>query len=34
MKKSFFNSTHIEGLVYEHSLELRVSGENSKHPGT
>lgn len=34
MKKSFINATHIEGFVYEHSLELRVSGENSKNPGT
>ena len=34
MKKNMFNTTHIEGLVYEHSLELRVSGENSKNPGT
>lgn len=34
MKKTFINKTHIEGLVYESTLELRVSGENSKHPGT
>lgn len=34
MKKTMINSTHVEGLVYEHSLELRVSGENSKNPGT
>ena len=34
MKTNFINSTHIEGLVYEHSLERRVTGENSKHPGT
>ena len=32
--KNMINATHIEGLVYEHSLELRVSGENSKNPGT
>lgn len=32
--KNMINSTHIEGLVYEHTLELRVSGENSKNPGT
>ena len=32
--KSMINSTHLEGLVYESTLELRVSGENSKHPGT
>lgn len=34
MKTSFINKTHIEGLVYESTLELRVAGENSKHPGT
>lgn len=34
MKANFINKTHIEGLVYESTLELRVSGENSKHPGT
>ena len=34
MKKTLFNATHIEGFVYEHTLELRVSGENSKNPGT
>jgi len=32
--KNVINATHIEGLVYEHSLELRVTGENSKNPGT
>ena len=32
--KNMINATHIEGLVYESTLELRVSGENSKHPGT
>lgn len=34
MKKSFINTTHIEGYVYDHKLEARVSGENSKNPGT
>ena len=34
MKKTMINATHIEGLIYEHTLELRVSGENSKNPGT
>jgi hypothetical protein len=34
MKANFENITHIEGLVYESALELRVSGENSKNPGT
>lgn len=29
------NGTHIEGYVYDlDRLELKVSGENSKHPGT
>jgi len=32
MKK--FNQTHIVGLLYEHNLEERVTGENSKNPGT
>ena len=32
--KNMVNTCHIEGLVYEHTLELRTSGENSKHPGT
>ena len=27
------NATHIEGYVYEHKLELKVSGPNSKNPG-
>lgn len=33
-KKSFINTSHIEGWVYDHKLEARVSGENSKTPGT
>lgn len=28
------NSTRIEGLLYQHRLEKRVTGENSAHPGT
>lgn len=28
------NRTHIEGLLYQHDLELKVTGENSKNPGT
>ena len=28
------NRSHIEGLLYEHALELRTSGPNSKNPGT
>lgn len=34
MKQTMINRTHIEGLLYEHDLQLRVSGENSKNPGT
>ena len=32
--KKMTNETHIEGLLYEHKLELKVSGPNSKAPGT
>lgn len=32
--KTCVNKSHIEGYVYEHSLELKVSGEQSKNPGT
>lgn len=28
------NKSHIEGYIYEHSLERKVSGQNSKNPGT
>ena len=28
------NETHIEGLLYEHNLEEKVTGEKSKNPGT
>jgi hypothetical protein len=34
MAKRFVNATHVEGYVYEHKLESKVSGENSKNPGT
>lgn len=34
MKKTMINNTHIEGLLYQHSLTLKTSGENSKNPGT
>ena len=33
-KKKFVNETHIEGYLYEHALERKVSGEKSKNPGT
>jgi hypothetical protein len=28
------NNTHIEGVLYEHALEAKVSGDTSKNPGT
>ena len=28
------NQTHIEGFLYDHKLELKESGPNSKNPGT
>ena len=28
------NKSHIEGVLYQHDLELKVTGENSKNPGT
>lgn len=32
--KKMINTCHVEGLLYEHKLELRESGPNSKNPGT
>ena len=32
--KKMINTTHISGYLYEHKLELRESGPNSKNPGT
>ena len=32
--KTMINKSHIEGLLYEHALELKASGPNSKTPGT
>ena len=34
MKKTMINQTHIEGVLYEHALEAKVTGDNSKNPGT
>jgi hypothetical protein len=34
MAKKMINTTHIEGLLYQHDLALKVSGETSKNPGT
>jgi hypothetical protein len=33
-KKNFINASHIEGYLYEHKLERKVTGPNSKNPGT
>ena len=33
MKKNFKNNTHIEGVLYQHSLQAKVTGEKSKNPG-
>ncbi len=32
--KKMINNVHLEGWLYEHNLELRTSGQNSKNPGT
>lgn len=32
--KNMINRTHIEGVLYEHDLQLKESGPNSKNPGT
>lgn len=32
--KKMINTCHIEGLVYDHKLEKKVSGAGSKNPGT
>ena len=34
MKKTLINQTHIEGVLYEHALEAKVTGDTSKNPGT
>lgn len=34
MSKKMMNSTFIQGYLYEHKLELRETGPNSKKPGT
>lgn len=34
MKSKFYNACNIEGLIYQHSLELKTSGANSKNPNT
>ena len=32
--KKMINTTHIEGVLYDSSLDVRVTGPNSKAPGT
>lgn len=32
--KNMINQVHLEGLIYEHDLELKVSGPNAKNPNT
>ena len=32
--KKMINETAVEGFLYEHTLEQRVTGDNSKNPGT
>ena len=34
MKKTMINTSHIEGILYEHDLQAKVSGDTSKNPGT
>ena len=34
MKKKMINTVHIEGILYSHTLEDKVTGESSKNPGT
>ena len=34
MAKDMINKVHIEGRVYNHTLQHKVSGEKSKNPGT
>lgn len=34
MSKKMINSVHLEGILYEADLEVKVTGEKSKNPGT
>ena len=34
MKERMINRVYLEGVLYQHNLELRVTGEQSKKPGT
>lgn len=33
MAKKFINNTRVEGLLYQHDLTLKTSGEKAKNPG-
>lgn len=32
--KQFINNCHVEGYIFSHNLQARVTGEQSKNPGT
>lgn len=34
MREKFLNVARIEGVLYQHNLELKVTGKDSKKPGT
>lgn len=34
MKNKLINKVHLEGRLYQHKLEMRETGPNSKNPGT
>ena len=34
MSKKMINRTHVEGFLYEHDLDMKVTGDKSKNPGT
>lgn len=34
MKDKMFNEVHLEGLLYDHDLEVKVTGDTSQNPGT
>lgn len=34
MKKQIFNRSHVEGYLYQHKLEKKVTGAQSKNPNT
>ena len=34
MKKTLINKVYVEGVLYQHELELKTSGPNSSRPGT